>query len=191
MRWFTADLHFGHGNVITYCSRPFAGVAQMDSELIARWNARVAPDDEVVVAGDFALGHIGETLSLASELHGRKVLVSGNHDRCWDGHGSRATEWTDRYLEAGFAEVLQGAARTGVGDRQVLVCHFPYHGDSQARDRHLSHRPPDDGRTVLLHGHVHEKWKVRGRQINVGVDVWNYRPVSERELAPLVARAGA
>lgn len=23
-RWFTADLHFGHTNIIRYCERPFA-----------------------------------------------------------------------------------------------------------------------------------------------------------------------
>ena len=35
-----------------------------------------------------------------------------------------------------------------------------------------------DGR-LLLHGHVHTKWRVDGRQVNVGCDVWGYRPVAE------------
>lgn len=39
----------------------------------------------------------------------------------------------------------------------------------------------------LLHGHVHDQWQVNGRQINVGVDVWDYRPVEVGRLAELIA----
>jgi calcineurin-like phosphoesterase family protein len=67
-----------------------------------------------------------------------------------------------------------------------LLCHFPYEGDSQDRDRHLEHRPLDRG-GWLLHGHVHDRWRQRGRMINVGVDVHGYRPVAEDAVAALMA----
>jgi len=48
-RWFTADLHLGHANIIRYCDRPYADVDVMDRDLVARWNDTVAPADEVWV----------------------------------------------------------------------------------------------------------------------------------------------
>lgn len=186
MRWFTADLHFGHANVIRYCDRPFAGVDEMNEELIRRWNARVAPDDEVWVLGDFALGPIADGLACGRRLNGRKTLVVGNHDRMFAAR--RETErrrWVDRYTrEAGFDQVV-GNTSARVGDVSVQVSHFPYEGDSHDADRFDHARPADDGRW-LLHGHVHEKWKVNGRQINVGVDVWDFAPVAEPELERLI-----
>ena len=62
-------------------------------------------------------------------------------------------------------------------------------GDTLDVDRHVAHRPVDRGEP-LLHGHVHERWRVRDRMINVGVDVWDYRPVAEDELLPLLQAVG-
>ena len=184
--WFTADLHFGHGNVIGYSSRPFANAEEMDAALIERWNAVVDPTDTVWVLGDVALGRIAETLPLVGALNGRKLLLAGNHDRCWSGHGRRADGWTERYLDAGFAAVHQGALTIEIERRRVLACHFPYRGDSHDHDRYVEQRPSDAG-AWLLHGHVHERWRQRGRMINVGVDAWDYRPVSESVLATLIS----
>lgn len=50
--WFTADLHFGHANIINYSGRPFADVTAMNQALIERWNASIHPDDTVWVLGD-------------------------------------------------------------------------------------------------------------------------------------------
>jgi calcineurin-like phosphoesterase family protein len=191
--WFTADLHFGHANIIRYCDRPFASPDEMDDELIARWNGVVADGDTVWVLGDVALGRIDHSLSLVGQLQGRKILIAGNHDRCWAGHGRRAEGWTERYREAGFAEVRQGQVELNVGGISTLACHFPYRGDSQDEDRYLDYRPVDHG-AWLLHGHVHERWRQSGRMINVGVDVWDYQPVSEGAIRALMvepARAPA
>lgn len=188
--WFTADLHLGHTNIIRYCDRPFRDVDEMDRALVDRWNETVDPDDEVWVLGDFALGRIAVTLPMARELHGTKVLVAGNHDRCWHGHGDRARRWTDRYLEAGFAEVRQGDVRLQVGATSVLACHFPYRGDSQPHDRYLGHRPVDEGEW-LLHGHVHERWGQEGRMINVGVDVNGFRPIRVGAIESLISAGPA
>jgi calcineurin-like phosphoesterase family protein len=74
-RWYTADLHLGHANIIRYCDRPFSDVDEMNRALIDRWNSVVADDDEVWVLGDVALGPIAQSLALIDELHGDKVLV--------------------------------------------------------------------------------------------------------------------
>jgi len=63
----------------------------------------------------------------------------------------------------------------------VLLCHFPYRGDSQEQDRFPDARPIDKGEW-LLHGHVHDRWSQNGRMINVGVDANDFTPVSETAL---------
>ena len=189
-RFFTADLHLGHRNIIDYCGRPFRDADEMNAALIARWNAAVTPDDEVVVLGDFAMGHLDDTLALTAILHGRKVLLAGNHDRCWFGHKKVMEAATQRYIDAGFDEIWQGTVPLDVDGTAVRACHFPYQGDSHDHDRFVEHRPSDDG-SWLLHGHVHERWKVRDRMINVGVDVWDYTPVPERTISHLLGTAAA
>ena len=184
--WFTSDLHFGHANIIRYCGRPFADVEEMDAALVERWNETVGPGDDVWVLGDFALGTIAETLPIAGALRGRKVLLAGNHDRCFDRSSPRWAGWEQRYLDAGFAEVRYGAVPLDVAGTPVLACHFPYEGDSRDEERFVRLRPVDEG-GWLLHGHVHEQWQQRRRMVNVGTDVWGYRPVSEATIAELVA----
>ncbi len=188
-RWFTADLHLGHENIIRYCHRPFADVEAMNAALVARWNEVVAAGDEVWVLGDLAMGPIRQSLTLVAGLAGRKVLVAGNHDRCWSGYRARPRahpgEWAAAYRDAGFDEIHQGTVELTVGGVGVLAGHFPYQGDSQPVDRYTEFRPHDDGRWIL-HGHVHDRWRTEGRQVNVGVDVWDYRPVAEATIAAII-----
>ena len=184
-RYFTADLHLGHRNIITYCDRPFRDVDDMNAGLVERWNDTVRPGDEVIVLGDVAMGRIDASLALVAGLHGRKVLVAGNHDRCWAGHRRGVDAATARYRAAGFDEIWQGTVRLDLAGTPVLAGHFPYHGDSHDHDRYIGHRPVDTG-DWLLHGHVHDRWKVHERMVNVGVDVWDYAPVAEAVLATLV-----
>ena len=50
--WFTSDSHFGHRNIITYSSRPFSSVEEMDETLIQNWNSVVKPNDLIFNLGD-------------------------------------------------------------------------------------------------------------------------------------------
>ena len=185
--WFSADLHISHRNIIDYCNRPFADVDEMNAALVERWNSVVADDDTVYVLGDFALGNLDDSLAVGAQLRGRKILVTGNHDRMFRASPGREERMVQRYMDgAGFAEVYPRTIELQLGGTRVLASHFPYQDDGD--DRHLSHRPVDDGVTWLLHGHVHERWKVRAEQrmINVGVDVWDFAPVSEDILAGIM-----
>lgn len=189
-QWFSADLHLGHANIIRYCGRPFGEVDEMNAGLVERWNAVVHPTDTVWVLGDVAMGRISLSLPWAAELNGRLALLTGNHDRCWPGHGEQAQEWTQAYLDAGFAEIHHGAIDITVSaddgrSATVLACHFPYVGDSQGLDRYPGARPADEGRW-LIHGHVHEVWRQNGRMINVGLDAWGGQPVSAADLLDMI-----
>lgn len=180
----SSDEHFGHRNIIGYCDRPFATVEEMDDALETLWNETVRPHHVVWVLGDVAMGRLEQSLSRIARLHGRKHLIAGNHDRCWPGGTRRSDAARQRYLDAGFESIVTHATTTLAG-RHVEVSHFPYQGDSGAEDRYVEHRPVDRG-AWLLHGHVHEKWRQQGRQLNVGVDAWDYRPVAAGTLAELI-----
>ncbi len=183
--YFTADQHFGHLNIIEYCGRPFHSVGEMNAILVANWNAVVGQDDTVHVLGDVVMGRREESMPLINRLAGHKILYPGNHDRCWYGHGDRALQLEQQYLDAGFAEVRQGPLTVTVGNREVMVCHLPYYGDSDDTERYSRFRPADKG-MWLLHGHVHEKWRQQGHMINVGVDVWDFTPVAEEVISQLM-----
>ena len=91
--FFIADTHFGDEKIIKYENRPFGNAREMDEELIQRWNAVVAREDEVYVLGDF--GADGYEEEVLAKLQGRKYLVKGNHD----------TKSNAEYRRWGFDEV--------------------------------------------------------------------------------------
>lgn len=176
--WYTADPHLGHANAITLCDRPFATVEEMDEAIVERWNGVVGERDTVWVVGDVALSPKG--LGPVARLKGRKVLVAGNHDSCWEGH-KRWRRYVQTYLDAGFERVITSGVvnmHQLPGGIAVRISHLPYRGDSHAEDRYADRRPVDDG-LPLICGHVHEAWKTRGKMLNVGVDQWNFQPVPE------------
>lgn len=190
--FLTSDLHLGHANIIAYTGRPYATIEAMNAALVERWCETVGDADEVWILGDLAMGRIAESLAPVASLPGRKILVPGNHDRCWTGHRKGVERWRAEYLAAGIEQIVDAPARLGLTEGvAVLLDHFPYAGDSRDEpDRYLEHRPVDRG-GWLAHGHVHNAWRQRGRQINVGVDAWAGRPVSAETIASLIAAGPA
>lgn len=200
-QFHTSDQHFGHARIAEFSGRPFPhtpeGVLEMNEAIVDAWNAVVGPHDLVWVHGDVAMGTIADSLGYIARLNGTLRLIRGNHDRCSNQYGhknpAKVQEWTERYLAAGFASITDTATlatdqvvAVTANRRGVLMTHFPYEGDSQERDRYSQARPRDEG-DWLLHGHVHEAWRQRGRQINVGIDAWGGRPVSIDEITDLIA----
>lgn len=60
MKYFIADIHFCHRNVIKFSQRPFNNVEEMDHSLIERWNKVVRPKDDVFILGDFIVRGSGK-----------------------------------------------------------------------------------------------------------------------------------
>lgn len=174
--WFTSDTHFGHKNIIEYNKRPYASVDEMDAALIANWNARVKYDDTIYHLGDFAFTKAWRFVEILSALNGFKHWVCGNHDhealRLQAGQFSAV--YVDRYVEI------------KIGDAAIVLCHFPLLSWNQ------SHRGAWN-----LHGHLHGDShndplilaSKHPRRVDVGVDCWNYAPVSFGEI--VASRAGA
>jgi calcineurin-like phosphoesterase family protein len=180
--FFTADTHFGHRNVIPYCKRPYADVEEMDAAMIQLWNETVKPDDIVYHLGDFAFGPQVRIREVISQLNGYKTLVMGNHDK-------KTVGWWE---DAGFHKVFKPRygesvpfaifSRTdGAIETVFRMSHFPFQdvmGEYDDRD-YLTPRAPVRAETTvpLVHGHVHEAWRLKPGLVNVGCDVWDYKPV--------------
>lgn len=209
--YFTSDLHFGHTNILKWRKDEhgdplFGSLDEMHDTLITNWNDTVGPDDIVYVLGDICMGQRDQTLPLVSELNGMKVLFPGNHDHIHAMHiTGKGLPWASKWLDA-YAKVVLFAPECRVesikGLGTVGLCHFPFDGDHTDEQRYDEWRPvhlldPNNsgvgagGVNVLLHGHVHGLWKRRDfhsqahtctPQINVGVDVWNYAPVSVEQI---------
>ena len=150
--FFTSDHHFGDHRVLNLYPRPFATVGEMDAAMIAAWNAAVGEEDEVWHLGDFART-ARRAAEVLAQLNGRKHLVVGNNDP------------TPEQVP-GWASVSPYAEMETDGVRLVL-CHYPF------RSWNGMHRG-----SLNLHGHSHGRMKPLPRQLDVGVDVHGYRPIS-------------
>lgn len=73
--FFSSDLHFGHQNIIKYCSRPWKTAAEMDEALIANWNNTVTEGDIVYILGDVFFCDEQRASSILSRLAGNEPSV--------------------------------------------------------------------------------------------------------------------
>lgn len=172
--WFTSDNHFFHEGIIAKCLRPYSSTDAMDADMIARWNDCVRPKDVVLHLGDLAMGLPNRWPALLATLHGRKILMRGNHDRVakWYGEG---------------LELLRTNEIVLVNGMRCWLNHYPKsRGPQDVRHR----RPAAPGDfDIALCGHVHHNWLVQDGVINVGVDRWQFAPVQLDRLMPLAVAA--
>lgn len=178
--WFTADLHIGHTNIIQYCKRPFASVREMNEAIVDLWNETVRPHHSVAILGDVCLGKVRETLPVLAQMQGRKHLIMGNHDQC---HPMHRRAYKMRAMYRAIGEINGDMTLTQwwrpdapVPNGGAWLNHFPYAHNEFTTDKFADWRIKDT-HNWLIHGHVHDRWRQRGREINVGIDAWGGRLV--------------
>ena len=177
--FFTSDTHFGHANIIRLSNRPFGAVEDMNERIVENWNRVVGADDVVYHLGDAVMGKFEDNVSYLGRLNGKKFLVPGNHDRVFSQEKpARRERFRAFYEENGF-EVVEEMTYGVIGGHRFILCHFPFEGDSHDGDRFENLRPARGLGMPVVHGHVHEKWRINGDQFNVGVDVNDFTPVHE------------
>lgn len=178
---YWADLHLGHEYVAKL--RGYENAEAHDQAIIEAWTEAVSPRDTIWILGDLAASSPARALSIIRQLPGTKHLIAGNHDRCHPMHRD-AHRQQHKYLEV-FASV-QPFARQRINGTEYMLSHFPYEGDHADRtDRYQQYRLRDMG-TPLIHGHVHDEWRISRtedytRQINVGYDHWP-KPATQAEI---------
>lgn len=198
-RYWSADIHANHANICIYTKRPWirpddlndkgrwvsqeAAVAcakRMNRGIIQEFNMRIKPEDRVTHVGDFAthgkvLGIEGTRESyrdFLSQLNGTWTLMEGNHDR--QGKVKTTCVWMV----------------SPIGLYTAFVSHWPTTNP---------HIPPALRAYAKEHcefaicGHVHDKWNIMYDDgflnINVGVDVRKYRPMSDDEVIGVYERS--
>jgi len=182
--FFTSDLHLQSSEnpgIIDWAHRPFKSVAKHDAALIRGINERCKPDDLLIHVGDFM--NYGKNRGTEagrnkpdfylSQIHCQVVCLEGNHD------------------PNNHVRTIGRTLTTKVGRFVVSVGHYP----SWDPRFEFARTPPyyftggSVARPVRIHlcGHVHDAWRFKFEldgplNINIGTDVWHYRPVSEAEL---------
>ncbi len=165
---YTADLHFGHNNVIGFDHRPFSDREEMDHVLIELWNGRVQPDDTVYIVGDFCYRSDRSADWYLRQLKGHKILIEGNHDK--------AVLENPKALH--YLEDVAKMMHVQDGDRQICLCHYP-----------LAEWNKMYNGSWHIYGHIHNRraeayefMKTRDHALNAGCMINHYAPVSFREL---------
>ena len=113
--WIISDTHFFHENIGRYCNRP----ENWQDLIINNWNDLIAPDEQVLHLGDFALGKKMNFELLTGSLKGKLFLIRGNHDRL-----------SKTYCEAHAVTLLNEPLHVDYNDRVSLffltALLFPY-----------------------------------------------------------------
>ena len=94
------------------------------------------------------------------------------------------------YDAGGIHAIVDHPDPVVIAGERLRISHFPYLIDPHHDLRYLEHRLDDDG-GWLLHGHVHEKWRQNDRQINIGVDAWDFAPVNDDTLSEIITSGPA
>ena len=184
MNWYTADNHWGHDKIIGYTGRPFGSVYEMNKTMIDRWNECVDKDDTVVHLGDFCFPEKLNIDLLLASLNGHIILVKGNHDKKKTMNALR--EHGHVIVETSVLELL---IWPGIG--RVVATHRPVYpaGTPDPFKDHNAKVDPDQF-DLILSGHIHEKRLWTGKSLNIGVDQWNFYPVSQEEITKAYLKHG-
>ena len=172
--FLTSDSHYGHFNICKYCHRPFQSRSEMDQTLIKNWNAVVPEDGIVVHCGDFMLPHnedIKEYNKYLNQLHGRVLLLRGNHDLA-------SLDWVSDKLIA-----VRDQAMIVVDGVKIFAQHYPcaaFNGDYHVYG-HI--HTLADGTCYGVDGDVTKV--MRKNTYDVGVDQNGYTPVSYWQLCDI------
>ena len=178
--FFTADYHLDHANIIRFCNRPFMHEGDIDPTTdnwvskyimetrkqemnltIVRNHNRVITDDDIVYdLGDFCFKGTGNAKYWEQQLNGAIVHIRGNHDK----NNNVKSCITHAIMDFGGCKIYAAHAPPDqyqintIESNLIDLCDF------------------------ILCGHMHGLWKhtvIRDKIcINVGVDVWNFEPVS-------------
>lgn len=172
--YFTSDLHFQHDNVIRFCKRPFTDSKDMEIKLIENWNSIVSDEDIVFDLGDvcwFKSRH--DCKKILNKLNGIHYVILGNHDK----------KETFELCNPDKVIVCETCTQVWIYDennhgQELMLSHLPL-----LTWPHIEHNVPN------LFGHIHsgpnadpngldQNLKLHPNQMDVGVDAWNYKPIS-------------
>lgn len=169
-KYFTSDWHLGDDRIgvngkpnLFY--RPFESVFDQDVSIVQNFLKSGFQDgDELWHLGDVFCKFTPLNMELMNSIRAsfpksKFNLIIGNYD-----------EDKLDYLNAWF-NVMQHESVVTVWKENIYLNHYP----SKANNNKYVF--------PAITGHIHGLWKVQEHMINVGVDAWHFKPVSEKEIS--------
>jgi calcineurin-like phosphoesterase family protein len=176
--WFTGDEHYNHSKMLlpSYENRPFNSVGEMNLELVNRHNEKVGDHDIVYHLGDFAFQYKGCTpvKKILASLNGQQhIFIRGSHDDWYKqakfGYDVKPHDMLDlkKHPLAAFGETLP---------TRIIMCHYA-----------LRTWAASSYNSWNIHGHSHGHMDPIGKQLDVGVDNFDYYPVSLEQVTKIMS----
>lgn len=165
-KYFTANWHLGDDRIginskpnLFY--RPFSSINEQNSTIFNQIHLSDFNDGDTL----YHLGNVFYTINYDTHEmfeefkndypNSNLILIKGNYD---DNKTSNLIHFFDEIHEELTIEIK---------GRKYYLNHYPVN----CIDKEFS-----------LTGHIHGLWKVQKNMINVGVDAWHFKPVSEDEI---------
>ena len=166
-KFFIADLHLGHKNILTLARRRFNHIEDHDNHVIASINRVVDPQSNLYILGDLGFHRNIENLrKYLSRIKCRNIhIILGNHDRLTDLVTLR---------REGVILDVQPKIIVQKNKKSVVCFHYPMR-EWEGYYRGYYH----------AYGHVHGTLSSYERSMDVGIDSIGYEPI---EFDDLIAR---
>lgn len=176
-KWFTSDWHLGDdrigiNNKPNLFYRPFSSVYEQNAAITNLFCSSFKDGDELWHLGDVVFANDEESWDVLNTIRHRFPnskfnLIVGNYDE-------------DKLDELGkYFDNIYHEHTLLIGNSYVNLNHYP------AKCRDLDYGYEIISGVCLdysITGHIHGLWKVQRNMINVGVDAWHFKPVSEDEI---------
>ena len=183
MIWYSSDFHLGHTNILKYCNRPFSNVDEMNRYIYDLMYNTMSENDTLIHLGDLIFKGKESIIENIDNSGVKLVNLKGNHD--------------NKNLKYNIGNVL--LKYNFAGQDVILLEHRP------SNECHHKKIFETLGIKVCICGHVHNnsKWKVSDNcyaaydpeldvvNINVGLDCFGYKLVSEEDLNNLITHCVA
>jgi calcineurin-like phosphoesterase family protein len=177
--FFTADTHFSHRNILSYCSRDFPSIEEHDRVLLDNINSNVHIDDHLYILGDFCMG---DPLRHLNQIKCRNLhFVVGSHDK-------QMWQYRDKFVE--FKEKIC----TSLSGQFVVMTHCAHlvwerghHGSAHAHGH--SHSRLGNSREGVFTDEYQKALALivsRAKMHDVGVDGHNFKPYSFDEFMAII-----
>lgn len=179
MKFFTADYHFGHPSILTYCGRKYSNIDKMTDAYIKDANQKTSEGDTIFHIGDFCNygnekgvpGYRKKATEYIKRFKANIVLLEGNHD---------STNKVKTHMKCAIMDISNRWKNVSLG-------HYPS-TYKEAEENFVRG-------TLRLCGHVHgfDSWKWcwdsenQILNINVGIDHWGHL-VSVQDITVYVNR---
>ena len=159
-KFYCADLHLDHAMILRHAKRPFETVDEQLKTIISRFNERLTKGSVLYILGDTCLRNHGTVLYFLHNIVCKNVhLIFGNHDK--KTKVGQLSQWAS---VSDIKDVTDGKDK-------VILCHYPM--AVWNKKHHGSYH---------LHGHSHGNYVGTGNICDVGVDCWNFYPVTLEEV---------